>query len=81
MQLLGCLQTGLQVPGQSTGIAVGAQPIVRHPLGTPVHGRQWNSLDPNRQPPGVSSKGTPRGVQDVPLGSPLADNSYKCLPQ
>ncbi|MBN3288415.1 RHG06 protein, partial [Polyodon spathula] len=27
-----------------------AQPIVCRPLGTPVHGRQWNSLDSNRMP-------------------------------
>ncbi|MGH0126361.1 UNVERIFIED_CONTAM: hypothetical protein FKN15_027424 [Acipenser sinensis] len=29
-----------------------ARPIERRPLGAPVHGRLWNSLDSNRQRPG-----------------------------
>ncbi|MGH0151775.1 UNVERIFIED_CONTAM: hypothetical protein FKN15_043645 [Acipenser sinensis] len=29
-----------------------AQPIVYRPLGAPVHGWQWNSLDLNQRPPG-----------------------------
>ncbi|MGH0136795.1 UNVERIFIED_CONTAM: hypothetical protein FKN15_062803 [Acipenser sinensis] len=29
-----------------------ALPIVRRPLGAPVHGRLWNSLDSNQQHPG-----------------------------
>ncbi|MGH0164865.1 UNVERIFIED_CONTAM: hypothetical protein FKN15_050265 [Acipenser sinensis] len=37
------------------GRPTGARPIMHQPLGTPVHGRQWNSLHPNRQPPAYNA--------------------------
>ncbi|MGH0147448.1 UNVERIFIED_CONTAM: hypothetical protein FKN15_069920 [Acipenser sinensis] len=47
----------------------GARPIVHRPLGTPIHGRQWNSLDSNRQGASCTPRVAP--LPDAPLGSPI----------
>ncbi|MGH0149142.1 UNVERIFIED_CONTAM: hypothetical protein FKN15_033887 [Acipenser sinensis] len=49
---------GQRISGQLTGKPAGTRPDYRghwcHPLGSPIQGRQWNSLDLNRRSPGYA---------------------------